>query len=273
MAEKKQIKINEFEKKISSQNGEDGIIDYIFSNIGTTNKFSVEFGVGDGFESNTAYLLEKKKWNGLMMDYGSDDKIHVSNVIKKMWKNKNLGFKKNIQNDIKLAKKILSRNEITKSFQFDIKNERVTAENIQDLFTKYNVPTDFDLLSIDIDFNDYWVWKSIVDYFPRVVIIEYNSSIPSNESKVVQYDPDSVWDGTNYFGASLLALHNLALQKGYALVGCDSNGINAFFCKTELLDNYSLNSIHELYRSPKYGEIVDGKHIGHPVSDKKMINI
>ena len=74
---KNQFKINQHEKKISSQNGEDGIIDYIFSKIGTTNKFSVEFGVGDGFESNTAYLLEKKNWKGLMMDYGSDDKIYV----------------------------------------------------------------------------------------------------------------------------------------------------------------------------------------------------
>lgn len=273
MTLKKQFKINEYEQKIYSQNGEDGIIDYIFSQIETTNKFSVEFGVGDGFESNTAYLLEKKNWTGLMMDYGSDNKIHVSNVVKKAWKNKNLGLKKNIQNDIRFAKKILSRNKRTKSFQFDIKNERVTAENIQNLFAKYNVPTDFDLLSIDIDFNDYWVWKSIVDYFPRVVIIEYNSSIPSNESKVVPYDPDSIWDGTNYFGASLLALNNLAIQKGYTLVGCDSNGINAFFCKTELLSDYSLNSIDELYRSPKYGEIIDGKHIGHPASDKKMINI
>lgn len=273
MTAKNQFRINEFEKKIYSQNGEDGIIDYIFSKIKTTNKFSVEFGVGDGFESNTAYLLEKKNWNGLMMDYGSDDKIHVSNVIKKAWKNKNLGFKKNLRNDIRFAKKILSRNKRTKSFHFDIKNERVTAENIQNLFAKYDVPINFDLLSIDIDFNDYWVWKSIVDYSPRVVIIEYNSSIPFNESKVVPYDPDYIWDGTNYFGASLLALNNLALQKGYALVGCDSNGINAFFCKTELLDDYSLNSIDKLYRSPKYGKIVDGKHIGHPVSNKKMINI
>ena len=208
-----------------------------------------------------------------MMDYGSDDKIYVSNVLKKVWNNKHLGFKKNIQNDIKFAKKIISRNKRTNSFQFDIKNERVTAENIQNLFEKYNVPTHFDLLSIDIDFNDYWIWKSIVDYFPRVVIIEYNSSIPSNESKVVPYNPDYIWDGTNYFGASLLALSNLASQKGYTLIGCDSNGINAFFCKTDLLDNYSLNSISELYRSPQYGEIIDGKHIGHPISNQKMLDI
>ena len=268
-----QFKINEYEKKFFSQNGEDGIIDYIFSKIGTTNKFSVEFGVGDGFESNTAYLLEKKNWTGLMMDYGSDDKIHVSNVLKKAWLNKNIGFQKNLKKDIKFIKKIISRNKRTKSFQFDIKNERITAENIQNLFTKYNVPTHFDLLSIDIDFNDYWVWKSIVDYFPRVVIIEYNSFISPNESKVVPYDPDYVWDGTNYFGASLLALNNLAFQKGYTLVGCDSNGINAFFCKTDLLDNYDFDSIHKLYRPPQYGEIIDGKHVGHPFSNKKMLDV
>jgi hypothetical protein len=94
MNTKNQFKINEHEKKVYSQNGEDGIIDYIFSNIETTNKCSVEFGVGDGFESNTAYLLEKKNWNGLMMDYGSDDKIRVSHVLKKAWLNKNIGFQK-----------------------------------------------------------------------------------------------------------------------------------------------------------------------------------
>jgi len=268
-----QFKINEHEKKFFSQNGEDGIIDYIFSKIGTTNKFSVEFGVGDGFESNTAYLLEKKNWKGLMMDYGSDDKIHVSNIIKKSWKNKNLGLKKNFKKDVKFIKKIISRGERSKSFQFDIKNERVTAENIQNLFAKYDVPTHFDLLSIDIDFNDYWVWKSIVDYFPRVVVIEYNSSIPPTESKVVPYNPESVWDGTNYFGASLLALKNLASLKGYTLVGCDSNGINAFFCKTDLLDNFNFDSLNELYRPPQYGKIIDGKYIGHPFSDKKMLDI
>ena len=273
MNTKNQFKINEYEKKIFSQNGEDGIINYIFSKIGTTNKFSVEFGVGDGFESNTTYLFEKKNWNGLMMDYGSDDKIYFSNVLKKVWNNRNLGFQKNLKNEIRFMKKIISRKKRNQSFQFDIKNERITAENIQNLFSKYDVPIHFDLLSIDIDFNDYWVWKSIVDYFPRLVVIEYNSSIPSHESKVVPYDPESVWDGTNYFGASLLALNKLASQKGYTLIGCDSKGINAFFCKTDLLNNYNFDSVDELYRSPQYGEIINEKHIGHPFSNKKMLNI
>jgi len=268
-----EFNINSHEKKIYSQNCEDGIIEYIFSKIRTTNKFSVEFGVGDGFESNTVNLLEKENWKGLMMDYGSDQNIKLSNVVKKVWSNRKLGLKNNIQKDISFFKKIINRKNRTQSFQLDIKNERVTAENIQQLFKKYNVPKSFDLLSIDIDYNDYWVWKSIVDYNPRVVIIEYNSSIPPTESKVVPYDSEAVWDGTNYFGASILALKNLGFEKGYTLVGCDSHGVNAFFCKSELLKNFQIQSIDNLYRPPQYGEIINDVHIGHPISNKKMLEV
>ncbi len=273
MTLKDEFNINQHEKKIYSQNGEDGIIEYIFSKIGTTNKFSAEFGVGDGFESNTVYLLEKKSWKGLMMDYGSDQKIQLSNIIKKAWSNRKLGLKNNVQKDLHFFKKIINRKQRFQNFQLDIKHERVTAENIQHLFQKYNVPTVFDLLSIDIDYNDYWVWKSIVDYSPRVVIIEYNSSIIPTESRVVPYDSEFVWDGTNYFGASLLALKNLGSTKGYTLVGCDSVGVNAFFCKNELLKNFDIKGIDELYRPPQYGEIINDVHIGHPLSNRKMIEI
>ena len=273
MTMENEFNINSHEKKIYSQNGEDGIIEYIFSKIGTTNKFSVEFGVGDGFESNTVNLLEKKGWKGLMMDYGSDQNIQLSSVVKKAWSNRKLGLITNVKKDISFFKKIINRKNRAQSFQLDIKNERVTSENIQQLFKKYNVPKSFDLLSIDIDFNDYWVWKSIVDYIPRVIIIEYNSSIPHTESKVVPYDSEAIWDGTNYFGASILALKNLGVVKGYTLVGCDSNGVNAFFCKSDLLKNFQIQNIDNLYRSPQYGEIINDVHIGHPISNKKMIEV
>ncbi len=265
--------INLHEKKIYSQNGEDGILEYIFSEIGTTNKFSVEFGVGNGFECNTVYLLEKKGWDGLMMDYGADQEVKWKGVMRKAWKNRNLGFNNNIKKYIGFFKKIIKRKERLIHFHLDIKIEKVTAENIQNLLQKYNVPKDFDLLSIDIDYNDYWVWKAIVDFHPRVLIIEYNSSISPNESKVVPYDPDAKWDGTNYFGASLLALKNLSLEKNYTLVGCDNNGINAFFCRSDLVSKFKIQNIQDLYRFPKYGDIVNGNFIGHPSSTKKMIEI
>lgn len=262
--------VNLHENKIYSQNGEDGIIKFIFSQIGTTNKFFVEFGVGNGFECNTVCLLEKKGWKGLMMDYGADQQIKWKGVMKKAWSNKKLGFTENIRKNIKFLKKVTSRTKRSVNFQLDIKIEKVTAENIQNLFQKYNVPENFDLLSIDIDFNDYWVWNAITAYSPRVVVIEYNSSIPFNESRVVQYDSDAVWDGTNYFGASLLALRNLGLKKGYTLVGCDNNGVNAFFCKSELISGFKIKDVQDLYRSPKYGEIINNIHIGHPPSTKKV---
>ena len=265
--------INLHEKKIYSQNGEDGILEFIFSKIETTNKFSVEFGVGNGFECNTVYLLEKKNWTGLMMDYGADQDIQWKGVMKKAWSNRNNGFSDNIKKYFRFSKKIIKRKERSIHFQLDIKNERITAENIQDLFQKYNVPKNFDLLSIDIDYNDYWVWKAITKFHPRVLVIEFNSSIPPNESKVVPYDADAQWDGTNYFGASLLALKNLGLEKDYTLLGCDSNGVNAFFCQSDLVKNFKIKDIENLYRSPKYGEIINGEHIGHSISAKKMIEI
>lgn len=268
-----EFNINNHEKKIYSQNGEDGIIEFILSQIDTTNKFSVEFGVGNGFECNTVYLLEKKDWKGLMMDYGSDQNIQWNNVVKKAWANRNLGLRENLKKYSKFFNKTVKQKKRSSSFHRDIKIEMVTAENIQDLFQKYNVPKNFDLLSIDIDFNDYWVWKSIIDYSPQVVVIEYNASIPPNESKVVPYDPEAKWDGTNYFGASLLALRNLGLSKGYTLVGCDNNGVNAFFCKSELVREFEIRDIKELYKSPKYGEFINGMHIGHPPSNKKMIGV
>jgi len=273
-----QNKINDFninlhEKKIYSQNGEDGIIEFIFSKIGTTNNFSVEFGVGDGFECNTIYLLEKKKWKGLMMDYGADQQIQWQNVIKKASTRNFLFSLIGAKRGIRFLKKIIKRYNRHAYFKRHIKIEKVTAENIQQLFQKYKVPQNFDLLSIDIDYNDYWVWKAITDYAPRVVIIEYNSSISPTESKVVPYDPNAVWDGTNYFGASLLALKKLGLSKGYALVGCDSRGVNAFFVKNDLVEGIKIPTIDQLYRPPQYGQIVNGIHVGHPQSNKIMLEI
>ena len=265
--------LNLHERKIYSQNGEDGIIEFIFLKIGTTNKFSVEFGVGNGFESNTTHLLEKKGWKGLMMDYGYDEKIKTKNLIKKGLCYKKFGIKYFLQKSIRFLKKTMMRYKRSRYFQYDIKREKVTAENIEKLFQKYNIPKKFDLLSIDIDFNDYWVWKAITNYHPNVVVIEFNSSLPPTESSVVQYDPEAIWDGTNYFGASLLALQNLGHTKGYTLLGCDSNGVNAFFCKNDLIDGIKINDIQYLYKPPKYGKIVNGIHIGHPPSDKKMIKI
>ncbi len=155
-----------------------------------------------------------------------------------------------------------------------VKKEFMTAENINKLFHKYNVPMEFDLLSIDIDSNDYWIWKAIKHYSPRVVVIEYNSSIPPNESKTIEYKPYFHPDGTNYFGASLLALKKLGASKGYTLIACDDAGVNAFFVRCDLVkNNFSVKNIEKIYRPPKYGIKINGKYVGHPPSNKQMLPI
>lgn len=156
-----------------------------------------------------------------------------------------------------------------------IKKEFITAENINTIFNKYGVPKYFDLLSIDIDSNDYWVWKALKNFEPNVVVIEYNANIPTNESKVIKYDPHFKWDGTNYFGASLLALSKLAKSKGYTLVGCDNNGVNAFFVKDNLIkEHFEIKNIKELYKIPRYGRKINGNY-GLPMSNKfkLMVNV
>lgn len=157
----------------------------------------------------------------------------------------------------------------------DIKKEFITAENINQLFEKYRVPEEFDLLSIDIDYNTYWVWKALEGkYKPRVVVIEYNATFPPTESKVVKYDPNAIWEGDNYFGASLLALVRLGKQKGYTLVGCESNGVNAFFVRDDLVNNFFVvKDIKELYKPPRYGKKVKGKYIGHQPSNELFISV
>jgi len=116
-----------------------------------------------------------------------------------------------------------------------VKREFVTAENVESLFDRYGVPSRFDLLSIDIDGNEYWVWKAIQRFRPRVVVIEYNVFFGSDVSKTMPYDPVHRWDKTTFHGASLAALHKLGREKGYSLLHTDSYAPNAFFVDDALL--------------------------------------
>ena len=116
-----------------------------------------------------------------------------------------------------------------------VRSEFVTAENIDALLRRYGVPEGFDLLSIDIDGNDYWVWKALRACRPRVVVIEYNIHFAPDDACTIAYRPDHVWDRSHYHGASLAALAALGREKGYALVYADAWSPNAFFVADEVL--------------------------------------
>lgn len=221
------INLANYEKKIFSQNGEDGVLEKIFEIIGVTNQYYVEFGTESGYECNTRYLREYGNWNGLLMDGGYEDQ------------------------------------------RINLHREFITAENINLLFQKYNVPQQLDLLSIDIDSNDWYVWHAIdSSYQPRVIVIEYNATHFPHEDRIIIYNPYNSWDTSNYFGASILALYNLGVSKGYSLVYANANGVNLFFirndiieaCKANGIEFASINDVNVIYRPARYGHGPRGGH-------------
>ncbi len=200
------------ERKVYSQNGEDGVIEAIFARLGTTNKFFVELGCGNGSQCNGAYLLEEG-WTGLMMDA------------------------EGVSNNPQIA----------------IRNEFFTAENINAIFNKLGVPRRFDLLSIAVDGNEFWLWREILQR-PRVVAIRYNAHVAPEVRASIIYDPNFRASGTDYFGASLLALAELGRQMGYTLLYCERAGVTAFFAADDALPpGFRAATVEAIYRPPNYG--------------------
>jgi hypothetical protein len=131
-----------------------------------------------------------------------------------------------------------------------VKTEFVTAENLDTLMDRHGVPEVFDLLSIDIDGNDYWVWKGLRRHQPRVVVIEYNIFFDIHDSRTIPYRPDHIWDRESiYHGASLAALYKLGREKDYSLLYCESWNPNAFFVlNSELPQDYIDRPLEALAR-------------------------
>lgn len=196
--------LEQYGYKVYSQNDEDGIIQEIFERIGTTNKSFVEFGVQNGLESNCHYLLHKG-WNGLFIE--GDEKYCDEIRIK---------FRPVMDNG-----------------KLHLINAFVNRDNINKLIEDVYVG-EIDLLSIDIDGNDYHIWKAIKVINPRVVIIEYNGKFSPDVEWVMAYYDHHIWRGSDWHGASLKSLELLGREKGYQLVGTNINGVNAFFVRSDL---------------------------------------
>lgn len=214
--------LESYEYSLYSQNGEDGIIRYLFSEVGVSSKMLLEFGFGVT-ENNSLRLILKEGWSGVLMD-GSEASVRAFNkAIKKI----GIGKVKAVQQFLDL-------------------------ENLRSTILESGLPERIDLLSIDVDGNDYWFWEDITYLNPRIVVIEYNASFGPELSLAVPYDPlferHEKHPSGFYHGASLIALTKLAHKKGYALVGCDSRGINAFFVRKDCLTE----SIKELSSLTSY---------------------
>ena len=227
-------RLNRYERQVFSQAGEDGIIDEIFTRVGTTNQFFVEFGVGNGLENNTTCLLTKG-WRGYWIEARDEWVRHIERDFRDLLDTK----------------------------QLVVQQAFITAENIESLFEAANVPNEFDLLSIDVDGNDYWVWKAIASYNPRVVVVEYNALFGPDVRWAMRYNPAAIWNRTSYHGASLKSLEALGEEKGYRLVGCSFAGVNAFFVRHDLVgDTFCAPFTAENHYEPARYHLV--RTVGHP---------
>ena len=197
----------EFKSNYRSQYGEDGIIKKIFEIIGgPKNKYFVEFGAWDGeFLSNTFNLYKNHNWSGCYIE----------------------GDKKKFK---ELKNRYENINQIENICAF-VESGR-NKNSLSELLKKSKTPKNFDLLSIDIDGNDYNVWKDFKGYDPTLVIIEYNQTIPYN----VEYIDH---EGESYIGSSCLSLFKLAKQKDYELICCNES--NCFFIKKEFYHLFNID--------------------------------
>lgn len=203
--------LTDVEFRTLSQNGEDGVLLYIFTLIGTTNQRVVEMCVSHGQECNAANLIVNHGWSGLLFD----------------------GDEHNVEN-ARLFYGTLADTFIRPPI---VAQAWITAENVNDLVRQHGFAGEIDLLSIDVDGNDYWLWKALDCVQPRVVVVEYNAFFGPHRAVTVPYDPAFQMDFSrtpNYAGASLAAFVKLARSRGYRLVGTTRHQINAFFVREDL---------------------------------------
>ncbi|MBX7066658.1 MAG: hypothetical protein K1X28_05455 [Parachlamydiales bacterium] len=152
---------------------------------------------------------------------------------------------------------------------FKLYKEFITAENLNEILKKYNVPTGIDFMSID-HYNEFYIWHSLDEkYRPAVVAIKYNATHGPDQDLVAKYRPFFIGDGTNYFGASILAMYRLGRSKGYSLVYAESIGMTLFFIRDDILEEKKLhfknmNDVEKIYRFAAYGNGPNGGYRQDP---------
>lgn len=197
--------LREAEFKVFSQFGDDGIIQYLIARLEIPEALAsfVEFGVQDYSESNTRFLLLNDNWRGLVMD---GDSANIESIM---------------------ARDMYWRHDLTALCRW------IDRDNIDAILRESGFAGRIGILSIDIDGNDYWVWQRIEAVQPVIVIAEYNSVFGGRQAITVPYDPafhrTRAHYSNLYWGASLPALEDLARAKGYAFVGSNLAGNNAYF--------------------------------------------
>ncbi len=202
--------------RVHSQYDEDGILLFIFALIGTTNKKCIEICAGDGIECNTANLIINHRWIGMLCD---GDSLRRQR-----------------------AGKFYSAHPDTRTWPPVILGDWITRENVNRVIVEHDFGGEVDLLSLDMDGVDYWVWDAINEVSPRVVVLEFNHLLGPVVAVTVPYNPEFVAEftphGADYSGASLAAFIKLSKAKGYRFVGVNSISTNAFFVRNDIENDW-----------------------------------
>jgi hypothetical protein len=202
--------LSAYEFKVFSQWGEDGIIQFLVANLAIKNRTFIEFGVEDFFEANCRFLLMKDNWSGFVLD-GSAKNIERLRSAYFYWR-----------------------------YPLHSKAAFITRENAGTLLEESGFDQEVGILSVDLDGVDYHVLAALQSWRPSILIVEYNAVLGCKRAVSVPYDPNfhrtSKHYSNLYYGASLPAFLQLADARGYAFVGANSAGNNAFFVRRELLN-------------------------------------
>jgi len=227
--QKRIASLSQVEFRVFSQWGDDGIIQWLAGVLEFPSKTFVEFGVANYRESNTRFLMMNDNWSGLVMD-GSESNVAQIVDSEYFWK-----------------------------YQLTARAAFIDRDNINNLLRASRIGKEVGILHVDLDGNDYWIWKEINVVDPIVAILEYNSVFGTDRSITIPYAKDfnrtKAHYSNLYWGASLRALCQQSMSKGYAFIGCNSAGNNAYFIRRDKLndsvrevsveDGYVLSSFRE----------------------------
>ena len=229
------IDLSLFENKIFSQNGEDGITIKLIDLI------------YNGDNNNKFYV-----------EFGVEDCSECNTrILRENYNWKGLQMDGSNENE-----------------SINLRKEFIFKENVVELFKKYNVPQNINVLCVDIDYNDFYCLKEILaNYNCDIIICEYNATHSPNEDKIVIYDKNEMWDKTNYFGLSLLSLDKLGKKYNYSIVYCNKNGVNCFLVHNDIIKNKNLqflniDDITKIYKPAGYGSGPNGGHTQDPKNRK-----
>ena len=220
--------LNKAEFKVFSQWGDDGIIQFLVDYLQPENNIFIEFGVEDYEEANSRFLMINNCWKGLVMDSSQEHINHIKN------------------------------SDVYWKYQLEAIPAFVNRNNINNLLQSYLKGSYADLMIIDIDGNDYWIWDAIDVTNPTIVIVEYNSLFGCDRAITIPYSDNFLRTKSHYsnlyYGASLPAFFHLAKQKGYQLIACNSNGNNAYFVRADKMKKLKALEPSQAFRAASFRE-------------------